>query len=103
MSKIVSFRISPEQYSDLKKKAELNGMEKSEYIKARLFDDKVDIARLNKNHLSKYERDLINSSKKACNLAYRIALQLLSKQEADAIIKDCHDTLVKHGYADDEN
>ena len=98
MSKAITFKVSEEESKILDQEAQENGMTRSQYIKARLFEDNIDRNQLNSKNLSDYEKDLISSSKKAFNLIYLVAESLVSKEKAQDIVERADKILIEKGY-----
>lgn len=94
----VSIKITDEQNEYLEKEAQDNGMNKSEYIKARLFEDSVNDSKIKLQALSEFEKDLISCAKKAVNFAYLAAKKLASEEELYEATKGAENLLLGKGY-----
>ena len=75
----------------------------SEYVKARLFDDKFDNLVIRSQTLSTFERDLISCAKKAANFSYLAAKKLASVEEIDEASKSADSLLIEQGYKNKSN
>jgi hypothetical protein len=98
MSKAISFKVTDDQNEYLEKISKENGMTKSEYIKARLFEDKTNNSAMNAHNLSNYEKDLISTAKKACNLIVLVAEKLTSTKEVEEVVDMADKLLISKGY-----
>ena len=103
MSKMIGFKVTEEQDKFLKKEAADNGMTKSEYVKARLFEDKFDDAKIKSQSLSEFEKNLISCAKKAVNFSYLAASKVASSEELKEAEESANMLLLKKGYKNKSN
>lgn len=103
MRKTIGFKVTEEQNNYLEQEAADNGMNMSEYVKARLFDDKFDNLVIRSQTLSTFERDLISCAKKAANFSYLAAKKLASVEEIDEASKSADSLLIEQGYKNKSN
>jgi hypothetical protein len=101
---LIGFKGTTSEKEFLIKCAEKNGMNLSQYMRARLLEDEVNMSEeIGQKQLTQIELDLIKSSLGSYNLINSLVHKSLTEEELEKAHKKTTDLLEKRGYKLPEN